>query len=176
MSDVTSNAGDAAWPSSWLKAPSNTAKGAGSWRAREAHWIFCPEPRDAGHTGGCWIPRKGANTPGSGRRKRDGVWVPWAIADNGRHGKMMDQSTPQGTWASAHEPPSVLASRLRREDAAAKKAAATPVAAAPKQFVFEYPKDAQMTAYQLSVLCSSALRNHRHTTIITVYVLACRHC
>ena len=55
---------------------------------------------------------------------------------------MMDQSTPQGAWATAHEPPSVHASRLQREKAAAKKVAATPAAAAPKQLVFEYPKDA----------------------------------
>ena len=80
---------------------------------------------------------------------------------------MMDQSTPQGTWASAHEPPSVLASRLRREDAAAKKAAATPVAAAPKQFVFEYPKDAQgndriptISAVQSSFAQSQAHYDH----------------
>ena len=130
------------WPASWLKAPSNTAKGVSSWRAKEADWIFCPDPLDPGHSGDGWIARKNPNPAVKGKRKHGEVWVPWAMADNGRRGKMMDQSTPQGAWATAHEPPSVHASRLQREKAAAKKAAATPAAAAPKQLVFEYPKDA----------------------------------
>ena len=136
---------EAAWPSSWHPAPSNTAKGAGSWRAREPEWIFCPDPLDATQTGGGWVPRKGANSAGRGRPLKGMVWVPWAMADNGRRGKMMDQSTPEGAWASlpAHEPPSVLANRLQREKQAAKKASAAPAAAAaPKQFVFEYPEGA----------------------------------
>ena len=71
------------------------------------------------------------------------VWVPWVMADNGRRGMSMDESTPEGAWASTHEPPSVYASRLRREEDAAKKAADTPTTAAPKQVVYEYPKDGQ---------------------------------
>ena len=128
------------WPASWLKAPSNTAKGFGTWRAREAGWIFCPEPLDPGHNGNGWVARERANPVVKGKRKHGEVWVPWAMADNGRRGKMMDKSTPQGAWAAAHEPPSVYANRLQREKVASKKAAAH-AAATPQQAVFVYPKD-----------------------------------
>ena len=95
--------------------------------------------------GNGWVAKKGANPGVKGKRKHGEVWVPWAMADNGRCGKMMDESTPQGAWAAAHEPPSVRASRLQREKAAAKKATATPAAATtkPQQVLYEYPQDAQ---------------------------------